>query len=427
MSGPLEGIRVVDFTEIIAGPLAGRLLAEMGADVIKVEPPWGEPWRTTQRFAPTESKGFMAYNGGKRSLPLDLTKPECQDVISRLIPKVDVVLVNFRPDVAVKLGVDYATLNELNPRLVYCEITAYGREGPDAHRPGYDMILQALTGLMAAETKLENGVPQQIWASPVIDTTAGFCMAWCVCSALFARERTGRGQKIETSLLGAAMALLGTRFLQVEDLDQEVRAKALDDIADRRAQSASYQEILDASPGSRRPRHHTNVYYRTYMTMDGPIAVGCLSDPLRRRLLDTLGLTEMAPELEFSPNDPEAQSRARKLEAAAEELFCRKTSAEWLGIFEAKGIPAGRVRFVEELFDDPQIKANGLVKELEHRDAGKVKTMGAIARFSETPLSADVASPALGQHTWDILKELGYSEDQVRKWQEAGSLGYSGP
>ena len=135
MGGPLEDIKVVDFTEVIAGPLAGRLLAEMGADVIKIEPPWGDPWRLTQSFTPTESRSFITCNRGKRSLPLDLTKSQAQDIVRRLVPEMDVVLVNYRPDVAAKLGVDYETLSKLNPRLIYCELTAYGRRGPDAHRP----------------------------------------------------------------------------------------------------------------------------------------------------------------------------------------------------------------------------------------------------------------------------------------------------
>ena len=420
MTGPLVGIKVVDFSEIIAGPLAGRLLSEMGADVIKVEPPWGEAWRLNQRFAATESRHFMEYNRGKRSLPLDLTKTEAQDILQRLIPQTDVVLVNFRPDVAVKLGVDYAALNKLNPRLVYCELTAYGREGPDAHRPGYDMILQAISGLMASETKLEDGIPLQIWSSPLIDTTAGFCLAWCVCGALYARERTGKGQKVETSLLGSALALMGARFLQVESLDRETRLKALDDIADKRASSAPYPELLAVSPGSRRQRHHANVYYRVYLTKDGPISVGCLSDPLRRQLLDTLGLTDIGLEPNYNPNTPEAQAYARNLEDQAQELFHQKTSAEWLAILEGRGIPAGPVRFVEELFDDPQIQSNGLVIEVEHRDAGAVKMIGALAQFSETPLSAESPSPALGEHTQEILQELGYSEAEVHRWKEAG-------
>lgn len=422
MGGPLQDVKVVDFTEIIAGPLAGRLLSDMGADVIKIEPPWGEPWRTQQRFTPTESRGFMEYNRGKRSLPLDLTKPEAQEIIGRLIRETDVVLVNFRPDVAVKLGVDYEKLSEINPRLVYCEVTAYGREGPDAHRPGYDMILQAMSGLMACETKIENGVPQQIWASPLIDTTAGFCLAWCVCGALYSRERTGTGQKVETSLLGASLALLGTRFLQVESLDRDTRVKALEDIQEKRSESAEYDDMLAASPASRRQRHHANIYYRVYLTLDLPISVGCLSDPLRRRLLEVLGLTDDAMEPGYNPNTPEAMEYARGLEAEAEKIFRRKSSAEWLETLERRGIPAGPVRFVEELFDDPQIKANGLVTEVEHKEEGAVKMIGPLAKFRGTPMEANTPSPALGQHSSEILKELGFSGEDIARWKEAGIL-----
>jgi formyl-CoA transferase len=422
MGGPLQDVKVVDFTEIIAGPLAGRLLSDMGADVIKIEPPWGEPWRTQQRFTPTESRGFMEYNRGKRSLPLDLTKPEAQEIIGQLIRETDVVLVNFRPDVAVKLGVDYEKLSEINPRLVYCEVTAYGREGPDAHRPGYDMILQAMSGLMACETKIENGVPQQIWASPLIDTTAGFCLAWCVCGALYSRERTGTGQKVETSLLGASLALLGTRFLQVESLDRDTRVKALEDIQEKRSESAEYDDMLAASPASRRQRHHANIYYRVYLTLDLPISVGCLSDPLRRRLLEVLGLTDDAMEPGYNPNTPEAMEYARGLEAEAEKIFRRKSSAEWLETLEQRGIPAGPVRFVEELFDDPQIKANGLVTEVEHKEEGAVKMIGPLAKFRGTPMEANTPSPALGQHSSEILKDLGFSGEDIARWKEAGIL-----
>ena len=421
MAGPLDGVKIADFTEIIAGPLAGRLLAEMGADVIKIEPPWGEPWRLNQRFTATESRGFMVYNRGKRSLPLDLTKPESQEILGRLIPQVDVVLANFRPDVAAKLGVDYPTLDSLNPRLVYCEVTAHGRAGPEADRPGYDMILQAMSGLMACETKLDNGVPQQIWSTPLIDTTAGFCLAWCVCGALFAREQTGKGQKVETSLLGSALALMGARFLNVEDLDRETRHKALQDLEEKRASSASYQELLDASPGSRRQRHHANVYYRVYLTKDSPISVGCLSDPLRRRLLDTLGLTDIGLEPGYNPNTPEALAYAKDLEGQAEKILIKNTSAYWLELFENRGIPAGPVRFVEELFDDPQIQANGLVNEAEHRDAGKVRMMGPLAMFSGTPMAPEISSPALGEHTWEILEELGYSGDEISRYRDSGA------
>ncbi len=418
MPGPLDGIKVVEFSEIIAAPFAGMLLSDMGAEVIKVEPPWGDPWRYAQAFSETEGRPYLAYNRGKRDLTLDLTTPESALALERLIPQTDVALVNYRPDVADRLGVDYPTLAALNPRLIYCENTAFGREGPDAHRPGYDVMLQAMSGLMAAEGKLENGTPQHIVSSPMVDTSAGFCLAWCVCAALFARERTGRGQKIETTLLGTALALMGMRFVQVEPLDKEARRQTLETLEGLRAAGCSYEEILAAyqfehlqAPG--------NIYYRVYRTADGAIAIGCLSDPLRRRLLDVLGLEDIRFDPGYDPSSPEAAEFGRELTRRAEEGFLEKGTQEWLMTLEERGVPAGPVRFVEELFDDPQVLANGLVSELEHPQAGLVRMVGPLARFSGTPLEPTPPS-ALGQHTDEILSELGFSPAEVQRWRERG-------
>lgn len=422
MPGPLDGVKVVEFTEIIAGPFAGMLLADMGASVIKVEPPWGDPWRGVQAFAPTESRPFIAYNRGKRSLTLDLTTDAARDILARLIPQMDVAIVNYRPDVAAKLGVDYAALSALNPRLIYCENTAFGRQGPDAHRPGYDLILQAMSGLLAAEGKVsDSGVPQHIVSTPLVDTAAGLCLAWCVCAALYHRERSGQGQKVETTLLGLALAMLGMRFVEVESLDKASFRNTRESLDAMRQAGLPYADLLQIYNADH-PVAPGNIYYRAYQTTDGVIAVGCLSDPLRRRLLDTLGLTDIRFDPDYDPSSELAAAFGAELMAQAEAVFREKPAAQWLAILEERGIPAGPARFVEEIFDDAQVQANDLVAELEHQDAGRLRMLGSLANFSATPLQP-TPPPALGQHTDEILAELGCTPDDIAWWREKGALG----
>ena len=421
MPGPLDGVKVVEFTEIIAGPFAGMLLSDMGAEVIKVEPPWGDPWRGTQPISPTESRVFIAYNRGKRSITLDLTTEAAAEVLARLIPQMDVAIVNYRPDVAAKLGVDYESLSALNPRLIYCENTAFGRQGPDSYRPGYDLILQAMSGIMTAESKTVNGVPVHVVSSPMVDTSAGICLAWCVCAALFHRERTGQGQKVETTLLGLAIALLGMRFVEVESLDRDRFAATLESLGAMREAGLPYTDVLEVYEADH-PLTPGNIYYRSYQTADGVISLGCLSDPLRQRLLDTLGLTDIRFDPGYDPRSEEAAAFGENLIRQAEEAFLQRTAAEWLALLDERGIPAGPVRFIEEVFDDPQVQANGLVSELEHRDMGPLRMVGPLAKFSETPLKA-TSPPALGQHTDEVLAELGFDSVDIAKWRQEGALG----
>ena len=421
MPEPLDGVKVVEFTEIIAGPLAGLLLADLGAQVIKVEPPWGEPWRFVQAISPTESRVFMAYNKGKRDLTLDLKTPEAREVLERLIPQTDVVLVNYRPDVVANLGLDYQSLSALNPQLIYCDLTAYGRQGPDAHLPGYDLVMQALTGMLAAEGKMEGGTPQPIWSTPLIDTTSGFSMAWCVCAGLFARERTGRGQKVESTLLGSALAHMCMRFLQVEAIDQPVRKQTLEDLAAFRTASTPYHDV-NSYYQETHARLPGNIYYRVYTTQDGAIAVGCLSDPLRLRLLKVLGLTDIRFDPDYDPMTPDSQAFGRDLDKQAEALFLEKSTSQWLETLESRGIPAGPVRFIEEMVGHPQVEAAGLLTEVEHKEAGKVKMVGPLAKFNEEFPPPVSASPALGQHTDEILAELGYSLAEVKRWRQDGLI-----
>jgi crotonobetainyl-CoA:carnitine CoA-transferase CaiB-like acyl-CoA transferase len=395
------------------------LLADMGADVIKIEPPHGEPWRLNMQFIPLESRTFISLNRGKRSLPLDLIRPEATEIVDRLVAEADVVIVNYRPDVSRKLRIDYERLSEINPRLIYCDNTAFGRRGPHSQRPGYDIVAQAITGLMASEGKVVDGVLQYIVSTPIADFATGLAMAWGICAALYVRERTGKGQKIETTLLASALAVQTSRFTWIEAIDAEPYRQFMADLERMRAEGRPFEEVY-ARYLEFRPRPPGNIYYRTYQTKDGVIAVGCLSDPLRKRLLQVLGLHDIRFDPDYDPQSPEAIEFGRQLTRQAEAIFRQRTTAEWLRILDEAGIPAGPVRFTEELFEDEQVLANNLVVELEHSVVGRIKMVGPIISMSGTPLEARSASPALGEHTEEILTALGYSPAQVEELRKKG-------
>ena len=412
MAGALQGIRVLEFSEIIAGPFCGMLLSDMGADVIKVEPPEGEPWRLIAEFVPKESRWYISLNRGKRNLTLDLNRPEAREIVRRLVPDMDVAIVNYRPDVAEKLRIHYESLSALNPRLIYCDNTAFGRKGPQAHRGGYDIIVQGLTGLMALDGKAVDGAPQ-IPRLPAADFVAGTMMAWAICAALFHRERTGRGQKVETSLLGAALAATTWRFLKVHAVDTEWQQEFLDKIHHARQNGLEYEELQELLTAQRPVVRVGNIYYRVFKTRDSFVVVGCLADSLRKKLCSVLGLHDIRFEPDWDPGSPEAQEFGQRLIAQAEQIFLQRTTEEWLRIFDQQGIPAGPFRFTEELLDDPQVLANDLVTEVEHSLVGTVRTVGPPFKMSDTPLRVQRPSPALGEHTDAILGELGYTQEQI--------------
>ena len=422
MAGPLEGIRVLEFSEIIAAPFAGMLLSDMGADIIKVEPPEGEPWRLFAQFVPTESRTYISLNRGKRSLTLDLTRPEAREVICKLVPDMDVVLVNYRPDVAAKLGIDYETLVQINPRLIYCDNTAFGRKGPQAHRPGYDIIVQGVSGVMATEGKTLNGLPQMN-AIPIADYSTGIMMAWAVSAALFARERTGKGQKIDTTLLGSALAVQNNGFQLVESVDTEWRQGFLEKLEEGRKEGMEFEELRRFLIAARPVQAVGNIHYRVYKTKDSYIVVGALSAALRKKLCDAIGVVDKRIDNpEWDPTKPESREYARNLVEQAEAIMLDRTTDEWLAIFDEKGVPAGPFKFTQELMDDPQVLANDLQVEVEHPLVGTVRMVGPPLQMSETPLRVQGSSPALGQHNDEILASLGYDDAQIAAMREGGVI-----
>ncbi len=422
-TGPLAGIKILEFSEIIAAPFAGMMLADMGADIIKVEPPSGEPWRGFQPLGMREGRGYISLNRGKRGIVLDLNQPEAREIAQKIAARSDVVIVNYRPDVTAKLGIDYPTLSASNPRLIYCDNTAFGRRGPYAHRPGYDIIAQAVTGLMSVEAKHENGVPQ-VNGLPSADFSTGLAMAWGVCAALYARERTGRGQRIDTTLMSSALSIQSSRFMSIEAIDTESRLQAIEKIDELRHNGGSYKEQVDVIHGIRPALG--NIYYRVFKTADGFIAVGCLSTPLRKRLLGAIAMEDWrvgkAPsEIDYA--DPEVIAYCKQLIADAEAIFASKPTDEWLRILDQAAVPAGPLKFTEELLDDEQVLQNNFVTSLEHPLVGPLRMAGPMIQMSETPLAPQGSSPTLGQHTDEVLRDLGYDDARITALREAGVLG----
>ena len=273
MPGPLDGINILEFTQIIAAPFGGMLLSDMGANVIKVEPVEGEPWRLHSQFLPKESRTYMGLNRGKKSLPLNLKDPKAITILQKLINTIDVVIINARPDVPKSLGIDYEALSAINPQIIYCDNTAFGRKGPNSHRPGYDIVVQAVSGLLAADN-----------------------------AALFSRERTGKGQKIDTTLLGTALAMQGS-FFELDEYTKQARLDFIEELSTLRQAGIPYETILkqqqDLSGASSGNIAAFRIYYTTYETSDGVIALGCLSNHLRRKAADAIGLQD--PRFEEGP------------------------------------------------------------------------------------------------------------------------------
>ena len=419
MAGPLSGVRILEFSQIIAGPFGCMMLADMGADVIKVEPPGGEPWRVFTQFMPGESKPFQALNRGKRSLVLKLDDPRAQEVVHRLVPTIDVVVINYRPDVAGRLRIDYPTLRALRPDLVYVDNTAFGRAGPWAHRPGYDIVVQAATGLMATDSKLDpSGTPRPM-SPAVADFSTGLAIAWATSTALFHRERTGEGQLVETSLLATALALQGSSVMENPAADRTRRHPARQKRRQMQREGAPFEELMAvARPLGAGP------FYRAFKTRDGAVAIGALSKGLRGKMRAAVGLTFLGlDDPSYDPSDPASREKSRAAVREVEATMCKKTSAEWMEIFDREGVPAAPVQFPEDLAEDPQVLANDLLVELEHPVSGPQTMVAPILKFERSRADVRSASPPLGAHSDDCLREAGYDDDAIAHLRADGVVG----
>ncbi|MBN40644.1 MAG: CoA transferase [SAR202 cluster bacterium] len=422
MPGPLEGISVLEFTEVISGPLAGMILSDYGASVIKIEPPWGDSWRYMYKISESESRPFMAYNRGKRNMTLNLKHPEAGQIIQKLAKDSDVVIVNASPNVADSLGIGYEQLANINPRIIYCENTAYGSYAGDGYVSGYDLVIQAVCGLIGTESRIDDsGRPEQIWSTPLIDTTSGLNLVASICAALYYREKTGLGQKIETNLLSCAIQLMGMRLVEVESLDKSRNLEFVEDVTNLRKAKLSHKEIRDFYE-SRQDVAPGNIYYRTFLTSDGALAVACLNDPLRKKLLQVLNLEDIRFEVDYNPKAKRSIEFGDRLIELAESKFNSKNTEEWLCMLFANNIPAGPIRFKEELFSDAKLVENGFLIDVKHKDQGKIRMTGALARFSKSKNELKYQLGALGEHTEEILQEYGFTKSQCTEFRDNGVI-----
>jgi len=395
-TGPLTGVKVIEMCHVMAGPTCGRMLADMGADVIKLERvPDGDD---TRRMLPPDIKGepaaFMMMNSGKRGIAVDLKNERGKEVLKRLLATADIVTENYRADTMAKLGLGYEELKKVNPALVYCAISGFGRTGPYASRGGYDLIAQGMSGLMSFTGEGPGRPPVKVGA-PVCDITAGILAAMGVLAAYVHRLKTGEGQMVDTSLYEAGITL-------------------------------SYWQSAIAlatgiAPGPMGSAHPLNAPYQAVETADGWITFSGANDRNWKRLLELLGLDELADDPRFHDNAGRMGNLHELMQLLSVE-FRKKPRDAWLAELEAAKIPAGPVFDVNEMHADPHTLARDMVVEVEHDRIGAVKTIGCPVKFTETPSAVHSAAPVYAQHTREVLAEFGYGADEIESLVADGAV-----
>jgi formyl-CoA transferase len=406
-SGPLAGTRVLDLTRVLAGPWTGQNLADLGAEVIKVERPgkgddsraFGPPWLKDAAGRDTgEAAYFACANRGKKSITVDLAKTDGQRIVRELAAKSDVLLENYKFGDLARYGLGYEQLAERSPGLIYCSVTGFGHSGPYRDRPGYDFMIQGMGGMMSITGErddLPGGGPQKA-GMPIADIMTGMYATVAVCAALVHRAKSGKGQHLDLALFDTQVAVLAN-------------------------QAANYL-ATGVSPKRLGNAHPNITPYGSYRTADGAVIIACGNDNLFGKFCGVAGCAELVTDARFSTNAKRVENRAA-LDAIIGPILERRTTRQWVDALEAAGVPNGPINSLEEVFREPQAVARGLRFELPHPVAGKVSLVRSPMRFSGTPVQHGVPPPLLGQHTAEVLRGLlGYTDADIQKLRAAGAL-----
>ncbi len=394
-AGPLAGVRVLDLSRVLTGPYCTMMLADLGAEVIKIEAPgsgddtraWGPP------FVDGESAYFLSVNRNKKSLTLNLKHPEGLAIARRLAERSDVAVENFRPGTADRLGLGYEALRAINPAIVYCAVSGFGQDGPYREKPGYDVILQGMGGLMGI-TGEPDGPPMRVGVA-VADIGAGMFAAYAIVAALYERERTGQGQYIDVSMLDCQVAWM--------------------------TYMAGYYFATGEPPARMGAAHPTIVPYQAFKAQDGYFNVAVGNDAMWLRFCPAIGHPELAGDPRYRTNADRVRHRDELVPFLA-EVFAARPAREWIAALEAAGVPAGPIYDLRQVFEDPQVNHRGMRVTLEHARAGPISVTGVPVKFSRTPGAVTSPPPLLGQHTEAILAELGYDGEHIRKLRAEGAI-----
>jgi crotonobetainyl-CoA:carnitine CoA-transferase CaiB-like acyl-CoA transferase len=393
-SGPLQGVRVLELGHVMAGPVCGMMLADMGADVIKLEKIAGgdDSRRMVPPWIKDESAAFLVLNRNKRGIAVDLKASQGIEIVKRLIQRVDILIENFRLGTMERLGLGCEDAQKLNPQLVYCSLSGFGRTGPYASRGGFDLVAQGMSGLMSITGRRHDKTPIKV-GPPVTDITAGILGAMGVLAAYTYRLKTGQGQLVDTSLYEAG--IVQTYF-----------------------HSAIYL-ATGQSPAPIGSAHIMSAPYQAFPTADGWITVGAANQANWLRLVEVIEAPELLQDQRFTEN-ADRMAHLDELTEVLQPYFRRRTSADWLDRFEKAGLPAGPIYNLAEVLADEQTKARDMLVEVPHHTLGSTKTIGAPVKFSRTPCKVKRGAPVLGEQTFEVLGEIGYSSEEIEQMERAG-------